>query len=147
MSFITVLPSTIFYHCYILQLNINITNHYSLNHFITSQSIPPSNHSTTHTIFKTTQSSHNLPPSQTLTTLTSNGGDKEVEVPTRSSHHSIEKRYRMSINDRIVELRELLAGKDSKVCAGGCGGVWGVRSYTQMLFLMHERFIYPQMNR
>lgn len=33
----------------------------------------------------------------------------------RSAHNAIEKRYRMSINDRIVELRELIAGKDSKV--------------------------------
>ena len=35
--------------------------------------------------------------------------------PRSSSHNAIEKRYRMSINDRIVELRELIAGKDSKV--------------------------------
>ncbi|ESN99157.1 hypothetical protein HELRODRAFT_66987 [Helobdella robusta] len=33
----------------------------------------------------------------------------------KSTHNAIEKRYRMSINDRIVELRELLAGKDSKL--------------------------------
>lgn len=33
----------------------------------------------------------------------------------RSAHNAIEKRYRLSINDKIVELRELIAGKDSKV--------------------------------
>lgn len=38
-----------------------------------------------------------------------------IEVEPRSSHNAIEKRYRMSINDRIVELRELLGGKDSKL--------------------------------
>ena len=35
----------------------------------------------------------------------------------RTPHNAIEKRYRLSINDKIVELRELVAGKDSsKVC-------------------------------
>jgi Helix-loop-helix DNA-binding domain len=33
----------------------------------------------------------------------------------RSAHNAIEKRYRLSINDKIVELRELIAGRDSKV--------------------------------
>lgn len=33
----------------------------------------------------------------------------------RSSHNAIEKRYRLSINDRIVELKELMCGKEGKV--------------------------------
>ena len=33
-----------------------------------------------------------------------------------SSHNAIEKRYRLSINDKILELRDLIAGPDAKVC-------------------------------
>jgi hypothetical protein len=33
----------------------------------------------------------------------------------RSSHNAIEKRYRLSINDRIIELKELMCGKEGKV--------------------------------
>jgi len=47
---------------------------------------------------------------------------KNISVPSppmhgegRSAHNAIEKRYRLSINDKIGELRELIAGKDSKV--------------------------------
>jgi len=39
-----------------------------------------------------------------------------VELPVRGSHNIVEKRYRMSINDKLGELRELVDGKDSKVC-------------------------------
>ena len=45
-----------------------------------------------------------------------NGGGQVVRGEGRSAHNAIEKRYRLSINDKIVELRELIAGKDSKVC-------------------------------
>jgi sterol regulatory element-binding transcription factor 1 len=37
----------------------------------------------------------------------------------RSAHNAIEKRYRLSINDKIIELRELIAGKDSKLNKSG----------------------------
>lgn len=47
---------------------------------------------------------------------------KNVPMPSppmrgegRSAHNAIEKRYRLSINDKIVELRELIVGGDSKV--------------------------------
>lgn len=33
----------------------------------------------------------------------------------RSSHNAIEKRYRLSINDRIIELKELICGREGKV--------------------------------
>lgn len=33
----------------------------------------------------------------------------------RTAHNAIEKRYRLSINDKIMELKELISGKDSKV--------------------------------
>lgn len=34
----------------------------------------------------------------------------------RTAHNAIEKRYRLSINDKIVELKNLVCGEDSKVC-------------------------------
>ena len=43
------------------------------------------------------------------------GGAQIGRGEGRSAHNAIEKRYRLSINDKIVELRELIAGKDSKV--------------------------------
>lgn len=33
----------------------------------------------------------------------------------RSTHNAIEKRYRLSINDKIVELKDLVAGPEAKV--------------------------------
>lgn len=33
----------------------------------------------------------------------------------RSAHNAIEKRYRTSINDKILELKELVCGTDAKV--------------------------------
>ena len=33
----------------------------------------------------------------------------------RTSHNAIEKRYRLSINDKIIELKNLLSGDDAKV--------------------------------
>ena len=35
----------------------------------------------------------------------------------RTSHNAIEKRYRLSINDKIIELKNLLSGEDAKVRA------------------------------
>lgn len=33
----------------------------------------------------------------------------------RTTHNAIEKRYRLSINDKIIELKDLVAGPDAKV--------------------------------
>lgn len=43
----------------------------------------------------------------------SNG--KKVKVPKRTSHNAIEKKYRSSINDKIVELKIRVAGPEAKV--------------------------------
>lgn len=37
------------------------------------------------------------------------------EGEKRTTHNIIEKRYRSSINDKIVELRDLVMGNDAKV--------------------------------
>lgn len=37
---------------------------------------------------------------------------KEVK---RSAHNAIERRYRTSINDKIIELKDMVVGPDSKV--------------------------------
>ena len=33
----------------------------------------------------------------------------------RTSHNAIEKRYRLSINDKIIELKNLVVGEEAKV--------------------------------
>lgn len=43
------------------------------------------------------------------------------EGERRTTHNIIEKRYRSSINDKIVELRDLVMGNDAKV-SGFSGG-------------------------
>lgn len=50
------------------------------------------------------------------------GGVKQPEPPKegerRTTHNIIEKRYRSSINDKIIELKDLVMGTDAKVNMG-----------------------------
>lgn len=54
------------------------------------------------------------------------GGVKQLEPPKegerRTTHNIIEKRYRSSINDKIIELKDLVMGTDAKVGAKQNGG-------------------------
>lgn len=49
----------------------------------------------------------------------------------RTAHNAIEKRYRSSINDKIIELKDLVVGAEAKVPAQAAGaregGCWGRR--------------------
>lgn len=51
------------------------------------------------------------------------GGVKQLEPPKegerRTTHNIIEKRYRSSINDKIIELKDLVMGTDAKMHKSG----------------------------
>lgn len=42
-------------------------------------------------------------------------GVPKVKEVKRSAHNAIERRYRTSINDRIIELKNMLVGEEAKV--------------------------------
>lgn len=43
----------------------------------------------------------------------------------RTAHNAIEKRYRSSINDKIIELKDLVAGTEAKVRRTSYGALFG----------------------
>ena len=56
-------------------------------------------------------SRHDSPPNNHMNINFGNGG----RVRRKSSHNAIEKRYRSSINERILELKEMVSDTDEKV--------------------------------
>ena len=50
-----------------------------------------------------------------ISRLANSKGQSGVKTEKRSAHNLIEKRYRTSINDKIVELKDLVCGQDTKV--------------------------------
>lgn len=47
--------------------------------------------------------------------ITTNGKEPKVKEVKRSAHNAIERKYRTSINDRIIELKNIIVGVDAKV--------------------------------
>lgn len=71
------------------------------------------------------------------------------EGERRTTHNIIEKRYRSSINDKIVELRDLVMGNDAKVsCFNIFQIVWVFYHGKESMF-SHEQFLFffPQMHK
>lgn len=50
-----------------------------------------------------------------ISRLANTKGQGAAKTEKRSAHNLIEKRYRTSINDKIVELKDLVCGPDTKV--------------------------------
>ena len=44
-------------------------------------------------------------------------GSPPIKGERKNAHNAIEKRYRSSINDKILELKNIVGGTDAKVCA------------------------------
>lgn len=55
------------------------------------------------------------PDKVAINRLTSGGKEPKVKEVKRSAHNAIERKYRTSINDRIVELKNIIVGIDAKV--------------------------------
>ena len=59
--------------------------------------------------------SHPLASSSRASVHSDDSETSTTRPKRRSSHNAIEKRYRLSINDKILEIRDLIAGPDAKV--------------------------------
>jgi sterol regulatory element-binding transcription factor 1 len=55
-------------------------------------------------------------PINRITAIAPNVREPKVKEGKRSAHNAIERRYRTSINDKIVELKNMVVGNDAKVC-------------------------------
>ena len=54
-------------------------------------------------------------PINRITTITPHTREPKVKEGKRNAHNAIERRYRTSINDKIVELKNMIVGIDAKV--------------------------------
>lgn len=61
------------------------------------------------------QKSHNSNKSNNQVTMQPSGGIIGGQPERRTAHNAIERRYRSSINDKIVELKNIVAGSDAKL--------------------------------
>jgi sterol regulatory element-binding transcription factor 1 len=59
-------------------------------------------------------------PINRITALAPHPREPKVREGKRSAHNAIERRYRTSINDKIVELKNMIVGIDAKVCDSFC---------------------------
>lgn len=57
------------------------------------------------------------PDKVAINRLNTSGKEPKVKEVKRSAHNAIERKYRTSINDRIVELKNIIVGVDAKVCS------------------------------
>ncbi|GLV35496.1 Sterol regulatory element binding protein [Carabus blaptoides fortunei] len=55
------------------------------------------------------------PDKVAINRLTSSGKEPKVKEVKRSAHNAIERKYRTSINDRIVELKNIIVGREAKL--------------------------------
>lgn len=59
-------------------------------------------------------------PINRITAIAQHTREPKVKEGKRSAHNAIERRYRTSINDKIVELKNMIVGIDAKACDSFC---------------------------
>jgi sterol regulatory element-binding transcription factor 1 len=55
-------------------------------------------------------------PINRITAIAPHTREPKVKEGKRSAHNAIERRYRTSINDKIIELKNMIVGTDAKAC-------------------------------